>query len=137
MTGELAARVGWNPAWRSVTEMPAGPVDLWVVIVAEEGEVMGAAPAGRTGWRWAGGRLCYQYGPVRVPVLFAGRYATGHICAVSEQARVYRPLWAVGLGEPQDLRAGDTLTITDGYIAVTPEGATATRLPEVAHPALG
>ncbi len=132
MTGEIAARTMWNPAWRAGAEMPAGPVELWVVIVTGDDEVMGAAPATRTGWRWVGGRLCYQYGPVQVPVLFAGRYATGHICAVSEQARVYRPLWAVGLGEPQDLRAGDTLTITDGYITISPAGS-----PEVAQPPLG
>ena len=46
---------------------------------------------------------------------------TALICAVSDATGVYIPLWPVSLGEPQEMRAGDYITINDGIIAITPD----------------
>ena len=93
--------------------------ELWVAVFDVDGEFMGAAPAtARPAWEWRAGRLSLNYAPVIVPVRFGGWYKTGVICAVIPSARAYRPMWPVSLGEPQRLRPGNTITITDGLIAI-------------------
>lgn len=110
-------------SWRTIAgEMDAGPVELWVIVFADDGAFMGAARAARQpAWLWRDGRLCCDYSPVRVPVQYPGRYQTGLICAVSPKTRAYRPLWPISLGPPHKLRRGDDITITDGIIALTPD----------------
>ena len=130
MTGGELARIWdatrtWDLAWQS-GEIPPGPVELWVAVFDTDGEFMGAAQAPpRLATTWRAGQLAFAYTPLQVVMQRGGWYKTGVICAVNRQARAYRGLWPVSLGEPGELRPGDTITITDGVIAVTPD------LPEV------
>jgi hypothetical protein len=111
----------WDPGWvRSAGPGQDGRAELWVAIFTADWTFMGAAPAPpRPGLLWRGGRLCLDYSPVMVTVVRPGVYQTGVICAVMPGARQYRPLVPVPLGPPHELRAGDTITITDGVIALT------------------
>jgi hypothetical protein len=113
----------WDPGWvRSSGAGQDGAAELWVAVFADDWTFMGAALATpRPRLLWRDGRLCLGYSPVRVPIVRAGAYKTGVICAVMRGARQYRPLWQVGLGKSQKLRAGDDITITDGVIAITPD----------------
>lgn len=91
---------------------------------ADDGHFMGAAPApAQPSWQWRHGSLCLSYAPVRVIIQTGGWYKTGAICAVMPAARAYRPMWAVSLGEPHELRPGDDITITDGVIEITADQA--------------
>lgn len=102
--------------------LPDGPAELWFAVFADDGAFMGAAPAaGTPRWLWRDGRLCCDYSPVRITVRHPGRYQTGLICAVSLETRTYRPLWPLSLSPPGELRHGDSITIADGIIALTPE----------------
>jgi hypothetical protein len=113
----------WDPGWvRSAGPGQDGAAELWVAVFADDGTFMGAAPCPATpGLVWRDGRLCLVYSPVLVTMRRAGRYQTGVICAVMRGARQYRPLWPVSLGTPHELRAGDSMTILDGIIAITPD----------------
>ena len=84
---------GWRPG-----DPPDGPVELWVLVFADDGAYLGSARAAeRPRWRWRDGRLALDYSPVRVVMRRRGVYATGLICAVDQRARVFRPLWPVSL----------------------------------------
>jgi len=112
------------PALRPAGCPPDGPVSLLIMVFTDDGELMGSAPVTRAPrWLWRDGCLCIGYSPVRVPVIRPGRYATGLICAVAPgpEGGQFRPLWPVSLGPPQELRAGDGITITDGVIAIIPD----------------
>lgn len=99
---------------------PDGPVELWFFVFATDGSFMGAAQARQQpSWLWRDGRLCCDYSPVRVSVQYRGMYATALICAVAGDR--YRPLWPLSLGEPQELRSGDNITIANGVISLIPE----------------
>ena len=102
--------------------MPGGAVHLVIIVFAGDGELMGAAPVTRQPrWLWRDGQLAVSYSPVRVVLDRGGSYGTALICAVSDATGAYVPLWPVSLGEPQEMRAGDDITITDGVIAITPD----------------
>lgn len=99
---------------------PDGPVELWFFVFATDGSFMGAAQARQQpSWLWRDGRLCCDYSPVRITITHGGTYSTGLICAVA--GGMYRPLWPLSLGEPQELKAGDFITIIDGLISLIPE----------------
>jgi hypothetical protein len=102
--------------------MPDGPVQLALLVFTDDGELMGSAPVTRQPrWLWRDGRLSISYSPVRVVLNRGGAYGTALICAVSEDTGIYAPLWPLSLGPPQELKAGDRITITDGVIALTPD----------------
>jgi hypothetical protein len=102
--------------------MPDGPVHLVIIVFAGDGEMMGSAPVTRQPrWLWRDGRLGIVYSPVRVVLHRGGAFSTALICAVSEDTGTYVPLWPVSLGPPQEMRAGDFITIADGIIAITPD----------------
>jgi hypothetical protein len=101
--------------------MPDGPVVLGIAIFTEAGEYMGAARCDwPPEWLWRDGMLCVAYGPCQVIVRRPGRYSYGMICAVA--GRVAVPLWRIGLGEPQQMRAGDDINVLDGVVAIEPTG---------------
>jgi hypothetical protein len=106
--------------------IPDGPVTLWFAVTDAAGAIMGAArmPVPMP-WRWQHGRLCAAYSGLRVIMTRPGWYAYGVICAVSgaEQVTPFMPLWRVSLGKPQELRAGDDLTVAEGVIAIIPDPA--------------
>ena len=114
---------GWDPAWRPADgEIPDGPVELWFAVFAGDGAFMGAARATRKpAWLWRDGRLCCDYSPVVIRMQYPGCFRTGLICAVSPQARTWRPLWPVSLGPPGELGRGDYMTVTEGVISLIPE----------------
>ena len=102
--------------------LPDGPVELWILVFATDGALMGSARAARQpSWTWRNGKISLDYTPVHIVISHGGRYSTGLICAVSAANRNYRPLWPISLGEPQELRAGDDMTIIDGVVSLTPE----------------
>lgn len=104
-----------------MTQLPAGPVELWVIVFTGDGEIMGSAAAtARLSWRWQAGRLMLDYGPVRVRVHRAGTYETALICAAVPSSRVFVPLWPVSLDPSERMQAGDDITI-DGFIAIIPD----------------
>lgn len=115
----------WDEGWRPTYgrwPMPDGPVELWVAVFADDGHFMGAERTQeRPAWRWRHGTLAMDYSPVRVVMRHGGRYHTGVLCAVNPAARAYRALFAVSLGEPRKLRAGDDMLISDGVIAIRPD----------------
>lgn len=105
---------------RMTGNLPEGDVELWFAVFTDDGEFMGAAPAqSRPRWLWRGGKLCCDYSPVVITMMRQGRYSTGLICAVSPVTRAWQPLLPVGLGKPGELKAGNTITIIDGIIAMT------------------
>lgn len=102
--------------------MTDGPVSLVIIVFTGDGELMGAAAVTRPPrWLWRDGHLCLSYSPVTVTVTRACRYSTALICAVAPESGVYQPLWPVSLGPGQELRAGNSITITDGVISIIPE----------------
>jgi hypothetical protein len=102
--------------------MPDGPVHLVIIVFTDDGELMGSAPVTRQPrWLWRDGRLAVSYSPVTVRTSRAGRYSTALICAVSPDTGAYVPLWPVSLGDPQEMRAGDNIHITDGVISIIPD----------------
>ena len=110
-----------RPAMRA-GEPPPGPVQLWFAVFTDDGELMGAEPVTRQPrWLWRDGCLCLGYSPLTVTVTRAGRFSTGLICAVSPDTGVFRPQSPLSLGPGQDMRAGNTITVADGVIAIHPE----------------
>lgn len=107
-------------SWRQ-SGMTDGPVHLAVIVFTDDGELMGSAAVTRQPeWLWRDGRLCIRYSPVTVIITRPGRFKTGLICAVSPDDGAYQPLWPVSLGPPQEMRAGENITITDGVIFIIP-----------------
>ena len=107
-----------------VPDMPDGPVELWFAVYSADGILMGAAPAtAPLTWCWRDGRLCLAYGAVFVIMSRAGTYDYAMIGAVSlsPQGSPFAPLWRIGLGKPQELRAGDSMSILDGVVALIPD----------------
>jgi len=103
-------------------DLPDGLVVLEFVVFSGDGELMGSALVTREPrWLWRDRRLGISYTPLRVVLGRGGTYSTALICAVSPDTGTYVPLWPVSLGEPQEMRAGDSITITDGIIAITPD----------------
>jgi hypothetical protein len=102
--------------------MPDGEVELWIVVYADDGAFMGAAPARcQPRWTWHGGCLSRGFSSV-IAVSRRGRARTGLICALSAATRAYRPVAPVDLREPGkpdpgELKAGDVITIRDGFIS--------------------
>jgi hypothetical protein len=123
----------WDPGWvRSAGAGQDGRAELWVAVFTAGWTLMGAAPApAHPGLIWRDGRLCIDYAPVTVTVRRAGIYQTGVICAVVPGARQYTPLVPVSLGPPNHLRPGETITITDGVLALD---FTRTGHPEIPAP---
>jgi hypothetical protein len=116
--GELRPAVS---SWRQ-PGMPDGPVYLVIIVFTGDGELMGSAPVTRQPrWQWKDGALAISYSPVRVVLARGGTYSTALICAVSADTGVYVPLWPVSLGDPQQMRAGDDIHITDGVISIIPD----------------
>lgn len=110
--------------------VPDGPCALVFVVVAADGQMMGAAEAtGTPAWEWRDGKLCLAYGSVRVTVQVPGWYDHAVMCAVPAGGTgppgplPYAPLFRISLGEPKRLRAGDNINILDGVIAITPAAA--------------
>ncbi len=104
--------------------MPDGPMELWFAVFAGDGRFMGAAPAAQQpSWVWRNGQPCCNYSPVNVQVRHGGTPRTGMICAVSRQARTWRPLWPLPLDVPQPLQPGDFVHIVDGVISMIPEAS--------------
>jgi len=107
-------------------QLPDGPVELWFAVYDADGMLMGAAPATvPPTWLWRDGRLCLAYGHVRVIMSRPGTYDHAVICAVSvmPQGAPFAPLWRIGLGKPQELRAGSDMHIVDGVVAIIPDPA--------------
>jgi hypothetical protein len=114
------ARRGWDLSWRAARELPEGPVTLWMAVFSDARQLLGSAPAtGLPSWLWRDGRLSIDYGTVHVGVLAEGRYQTAFIIAVSGGR--YVPVFRIGLGKPQLVRPGTTMTILDGRITLTPD----------------
>jgi hypothetical protein len=120
VSGPLAQ---WDPGWvRSAGPGQDGHAELWVAVFTADWTFMGAAPCPPApDLIWRDGRLCLVYSPVQVTIRRRGFYHTGVICAVMPGARQYQPLWPISLGTPRELRAGDTMSIVDGFIAIHPE----------------
>jgi hypothetical protein len=120
VTGGLVDQ--WDPGWVA-TSGPGqdGRAELWFAVFTADWTFMGAAPAPGPVLVWKDGHLCLSYSPLVVVIRVPGWYKTGVICAVMPGARQYRPLWPVSLGEPRELRAGDTITVTEGLIKIHPD----------------
>ena len=123
MSGAVEPARSWDITWQPAAgPMPDGPVQLWVVVFDAAGRFMGAeATTPFPRWRWRRGLLAMDYSPVRVVMANGGWYHTGFLVAVNPEARTWRAMFALSLGEPRELRAGDDITISDGVIAITPE----------------
>lgn len=116
--GKALARRQEVTSWQQVTQLPDGPVGLWMAILSTGGALMGAAPiTGLPVWVWHNGMLAVDYGPVKVWVDQPGWYETGCIIAVS--GRRWMPVIRISLGKPGELRRGDDITIIGGKIAWT------------------
>lgn len=109
---------------RSGRAMPDGPVELWFAVYTAGGTLMGSAPAtAPLAWYWRDGQLCVAYGPVHVVMSRPGRFEYAMICAVSAmpQGSPFAPVWRISLNPKNELRAGDTMEIADGVIALLPD----------------
>jgi hypothetical protein len=110
--------------WRLASQLPDSPVSLVFAVVAADGEIMGAAPLQvPMPWLWRAGRLCLAYTGLRVTMTRGGRLDRGLICAVSPRSRAYCPVWDLSLGAGEVLRRGDSLTVGDGVIEISPSGS--------------
>lgn len=119
MTKDLAPRT-WDLTWAATAQMPPGPVQLWMVVLSDDHRILGAAPmTAAPSWVWGAGRLGADYGTVRVLVIADGRYQDAMIVAVA--GRQYRPVFRLSIGEPQKVRKGWDITVTDGRIEFVPE----------------
>lgn len=104
------------------TDPPDGPVALWMIVLSDTGELMGAEPiTGPLAWVWRDGALNLSYPVVRVVVRRPGVAATGIIAAVNPGAGAVSPQFEVGLfgGTARDrplpqVRYGDVLMVSEG-----------------------
>jgi len=90
-----------------------------MAVFGDSRHLLGAAPMAREpAWLWKDGYLNVDYGTVRMGVLAAGRCQAAFIVAVSGD--LYAPVFRIGLSGPQPVRPGDTLTVADGTIRLSP-----------------
>ena len=107
----------WRPG-----EMPPGPVELWFAVFTDDGELMGAERAARVPrWEWRDGCLSLSYSPGHghrhPPRVVQHRADLRRLPGTG----IFRPLWPVSLGPPQEMRAGDDIYVSDGVISIIPE----------------
>jgi hypothetical protein len=115
MASDALALPALEPAHKA-RDMPEGPVSLFLAVFSDDGRPMGVAPAAEPRWCWRNGAAHLDYGPVRVDIREAGRYACGYLVAVSGQW--WRPVLRVNFNDDVHglLRPGDWMTVTDAVI---------------------
>lgn len=107
--------------------LPDGPVILGIAVLTEDGEVMGAARCRHPpAWLWRASRLCIGYGETVITIARGGTYAAGLIVAMPAAWTgpgpvPLAPMWRISLGRPAELRAGNSMHVLDGVVAIIPD----------------
>lgn len=100
-----------------MSEPADGPVQLHMAVISDTGAVMGTGMIHRLEPWLRDGRLCLDYNRVHVMITAGGNYSHGLITAGEPGNGL--PLTTVPLsGDQRGLRAGDTVTILAGSIAL-------------------